>query len=489
VSFLNPAGAIVQAILAIYNTVMFFVENWSRIVEFVKTVFSSIADIALGRLSAAAQAVERALGMTIPIILNFLARLIGLSGIGKTVSDIIKKIRKPIDKVVDKIIAKVSEVASKLLTKGKKAAKEVKETVLGWLRIRKKFQSADGRTHVLSFRQTGKRAVLTVASTPQPIVDYLRSLDVKSDDPHFGKFQQAFEIATRLKDISTSKATTVKESQQITADMTTLSRLLLALGGGTLGDLPKQAQWTFKQGAQKIAAVSLLSTRTSRGGTPSKHGSVKGWRLLQNAQLTTRADWKKMHLLTAGIGGKGKESNYIPAPTAVNSGVARRFETGLENLVKAAGRRTNKPNVVWARVMVESFWPAATTPYGDYDDSTFGKSLSMKAGMHFYANKEWRMEERARIFENDTIPRPTFEHRPPSINTAGRPVIVAATGISHRFGLTLLAERHQGKFADYADLAARMRANHGKAFPDKRAFNFNLRRIFDSTRSNRMTFE
>ena len=40
----------------------------------------------MGRISAAAAAVERALAMTIPIILSFLARLLNLSGIGKAVN-------------------------------------------------------------------------------------------------------------------------------------------------------------------------------------------------------------------------------------------------------------------------------------------------------------------------------------------------------------------------------------------------------------------
>ena len=47
VSFLNPAGAIVQAVLAIYNVIMFFVENIQRIIDFVKSVFDSIGDIVL----------------------------------------------------------------------------------------------------------------------------------------------------------------------------------------------------------------------------------------------------------------------------------------------------------------------------------------------------------------------------------------------------------------------------------------------------------
>ncbi|HEX9730652.1 MAG TPA: DUF4157 domain-containing protein [Thermoanaerobaculia bacterium] len=128
VSFLNPAGAIVQAILAIYNTIMFFVENWQRIVDFVKSVFDSIGDVAMGKLSKAAQAVENALAMTIPIILNFLARLIGLSGIGKAVAGVITKIRKPVDKVVDKVIDFVVAKGKKLLGKISPKSKKKAET-------------------------------------------------------------------------------------------------------------------------------------------------------------------------------------------------------------------------------------------------------------------------------------------------------------------------------------------------------------------------
>ncbi|HHM21199.1 MAG TPA: DUF4157 domain-containing protein, partial [Bacteroidetes bacterium] len=103
-SFLNPAGAIVQAILAIYNAIMFFVENRNRIVDFVKSVFDSIGDIAMGKLSAAAKTVERAMAMTIPIILNFLMRLLGLSGVGKAIVGIIRKIGKKIQGVIDKMV-------------------------------------------------------------------------------------------------------------------------------------------------------------------------------------------------------------------------------------------------------------------------------------------------------------------------------------------------------------------------------------------------
>ena len=175
VSFLNPAGAIVQAVLAIYNTIMFFVENWQRIVEFVKSVFNSIADIAMGRLSKAAQMVEKAMVMTIPIILGFLSRLLGLSGIGKAVTKIIKKIRKPIDKVVNKVIDKVAGMAKKLVKKGKAAAKKAISFVLP----KHRFKAGD-QTHTLSVKKSGNKRVLQIASTPTPIKTFLTQYAAKN---------------------------------------------------------------------------------------------------------------------------------------------------------------------------------------------------------------------------------------------------------------------------------------------------------------------
>lgn len=133
-TFLNPAGAIVQAILAIYNTVMFFVENWDRIKNFVNSIFDSIGEIAMGKIGAAAKYIEDAMAQAIPLILNFLARLLKIGGISKAIQGIVKKLRGPVDKVVNKTLKFIEKKARKLFGGGKKgekpkkgAAKKIKE--------------------------------------------------------------------------------------------------------------------------------------------------------------------------------------------------------------------------------------------------------------------------------------------------------------------------------------------------------------------------
>ncbi len=127
ISMLNPAGAIFQAIMLLYDVVMFFVENFQRIITFVQSVFGSIAEIAMGQIGKAASFIENALAQTIPIILSFLARLLGLSGIGQAIRKIITKIRRPIDMLIDKILDFLSKQVKKLFGGGKKGEKTVEE--------------------------------------------------------------------------------------------------------------------------------------------------------------------------------------------------------------------------------------------------------------------------------------------------------------------------------------------------------------------------
>lgn len=118
VSMLNPVGAIAQAIMGIYNAVMFFVENGSRIAAFVSSIFDSIANIAAGSLGAASAAVEGALAKTIPIIINFIARLAGLGNLGAKVAKVIQAIQKPVNMVLEKLAGIVAKIVKPLLAAG-----------------------------------------------------------------------------------------------------------------------------------------------------------------------------------------------------------------------------------------------------------------------------------------------------------------------------------------------------------------------------------
>jgi phage-related protein len=111
----NPVGAIIGAIMAIYDTVMFFIERINQILAFVEAIINSVYKIATGDISSAANWIENALAKAIPVIIGFLARLLGLTGIAEKIKETIKKIQDTVDKLIDKIVKGIG----KLFGKGK----------------------------------------------------------------------------------------------------------------------------------------------------------------------------------------------------------------------------------------------------------------------------------------------------------------------------------------------------------------------------------
>jgi hypothetical protein len=104
ISLLNPVGAIIQTAIAIYNTVMFFVERIQQIMALANSVFDSIANIASGNIGGAISYVEQAMARTLPVIISFLARLIGLDGISARIREIIQRIQQTIERTFERII-------------------------------------------------------------------------------------------------------------------------------------------------------------------------------------------------------------------------------------------------------------------------------------------------------------------------------------------------------------------------------------------------
>jgi Domain of unknown function (DUF4157) len=118
----NPAGAIVEAVIDIYKTVRFFIEKAQQIMHLVETIVRSVSNIARGAIGEAANWVEEAMASTIPVILGFLAELIGLGGLGEKIQEFVKKAQEVVDKAIDAALAKIVEVAKGLFGKDEKAS-------------------------------------------------------------------------------------------------------------------------------------------------------------------------------------------------------------------------------------------------------------------------------------------------------------------------------------------------------------------------------
>ncbi|MFP2910231.1 polymorphic toxin type 15 domain-containing protein [Pyxidicoccus sp. 3LFB2] len=127
-SMFNPAGAIVQAIIAIYNVVMWVIENASRILALIEAVVNSVHAIATGAIGGAATWIEKALASLIPIVISFLARLIGLGGISAKIKEFITKVQTKVRAAVLGWLKKAWAYVKKLFGGGGKGKADDKRT-------------------------------------------------------------------------------------------------------------------------------------------------------------------------------------------------------------------------------------------------------------------------------------------------------------------------------------------------------------------------
>jgi hypothetical protein len=170
----NPAGAIVQALEAIYRVLKWVFQNAARIFALVETVVNGIADILAGNTGGFAKAVETALGMLIAPVLSFIADYLSLGDLPSVVAEKVKSMREWILGIIEKAVVWIIEKGKALLAavglgpkdKDKKKDKddpdgEVGEE-LGW--------TAGTESHHMWIKAEGAHYVPMMASEkPHPI--------------------------------------------------------------------------------------------------------------------------------------------------------------------------------------------------------------------------------------------------------------------------------------------------------------------------------
>lgn len=112
----NPVGAVVKVVLAIYDLIVAFIERIGQIMEVAQSIFASFGAIARGQVKAAADFVEQTIGRTVPVVLAFLAALLGLGGISTKVKAVFKRLQAPVAKALGKLVEFVVRKAKKLFS-------------------------------------------------------------------------------------------------------------------------------------------------------------------------------------------------------------------------------------------------------------------------------------------------------------------------------------------------------------------------------------
>ncbi|MEM7268230.1 MAG: hypothetical protein AAF401_03140, partial [Pseudomonadota bacterium] len=113
----NPVGAVVKVCLSIYNMIVTFLERLDQILEVANSIFSSIGAIAKGQVKQAADFIEKTIAATIPVFLAFVAALIPVTGITKSIKKVIDRLQASVKKAIDKMLTFLVKKAKKLFSK------------------------------------------------------------------------------------------------------------------------------------------------------------------------------------------------------------------------------------------------------------------------------------------------------------------------------------------------------------------------------------
>jgi hypothetical protein len=263
VTSLNPAGAFIQAVIAIYNTIMFFVERLQQIARVVAAFIDSISAIAAGNIGTAANSVETTMGGLLTLVISFLARLAGLGKVSDAVLDIVKKIRAPIDKAIDSVIAWIVSTAKKLFAslfgkKDKKDEKEVKD-LQG-----KVAKDLSGKLGAVKDAATVKSAIGSAMNTFR--AEGLKALQIKSDPKKPGHFDVEASInpITKVKQFEASLGIDTTYLQLIIPKTVLTASLKAGSGSIDLGQHASQSPDDSKALPGKHAERQLIDSLTPK---------------------------------------------------------------------------------------------------------------------------------------------------------------------------------------------------------------------------------
>ncbi|MFJ9823880.1 hypothetical protein ACIRSU_05830 [Streptomyces sp. NPDC101160] len=103
-SLLNPASAFVRAVKGIIDIVSFVVNQGAQIAAFVNSVLDAVIEIANGGAAGVPKMVETALAGSIPVLIGFLASLLGIGNLANKVKSVFQWVAKPVNRAIDKLV-------------------------------------------------------------------------------------------------------------------------------------------------------------------------------------------------------------------------------------------------------------------------------------------------------------------------------------------------------------------------------------------------
>ncbi|MBI5926628.1 MAG: DUF4157 domain-containing protein [Aquabacterium sp.] len=480
VSMLNPAGAFIQAIIAIYNTIMFFVERLQQIAQVAMAVIDSIAAIAAGSIGAAANKVESTLAGLLTLAISFLARLMGLGRVSDAIRNVVERVRAPINAAIDRVIGWIVGLARRVVG----AVKSGVQSVLNWAGIRKPLK-VDNESHNLYIQGEGAQRRVMMASDPAEYKKTLEKVKIKDSDPKAKDKEKAKAgaLATldKLNDAMTKAAKGgpdgAKAAEGIDALMGELALLTVQFmsKAGAGKSTPPIYGGTGPGGFGVTVGVEKLTEDHEAGSGPS--ASSGEWEALASRKDGGSTYYVRGHLLNDNLGGTGAEwQNLAPLTQATNNRSAvsmlRTFENTVKNAVLNDKKTVNltvtmsygQPGRQADADKVKKSW----TPKADADQiaKIIAAEAHVPSSVNCVAHEVADDGSRKALVQSSVanVIDTNLDHyslggvarKPMNINVASKAQLMTLAGVSDAVADTIMKERKKRHFADRDDALARL---------------------------------
>ncbi|CUI07382.1 Histone protein [Janthinobacterium sp. CG23_2] len=485
VMLFNPAGAIVQALEAIYRVLKWIFQNAARIFTLVETVVNGIADVLAGNTGGFATAVEKALGMLIAPVISFIADYLSLGDLPGIVAEKVKSMREWILGMIEKALAWMIEKGKALLAAvgiGKKD-KDKKGKEGGGDIGKKVTWTAEDESHEMWIEVNGSNATVMMASEGAGKVQMqlnayettAKALKRAADKP---RRKKALDHIEKARSLLTPVDKTADEAASLTQEAEVDPAKSQAKEAAV--ESAEDALWPHLQaiqialriidipitdvqptGGAKASSVTAMPLTKKPGNTigSSPGEDPPGWDHVgkidrerlnpKSAQLGPRF-WRRMHVLSDQLHGPGEAWNLVPAVEKDNSAMKNGPEAAAKKLIADDEVIYYRVNVsFYSGKIVEDFPSAVTVEYG-----------SMR-----YESNKW--VEGDRLGGLPLRPaQPSLDGKAVSINTLGRDALFKM-GLPFRLAESIAAE---APYADAVDLRTKMDARYSNL---ARPVNFN----------------
>jgi hypothetical protein len=350
-----PGAGIIKAIIAIYDTVVFFIQKARQIMKMIANFLGAIGDIAAGNVGGAAQAMEDGLARGLALVVAFLAKLLRLDGVTAKVRAAIQKIRGKVDDTLAKVArwigSKVKAVVSKGLGGDPKASPQQ--------RLDKGMEEGTAAVN----RYAGKKVGALVL---RPLLAVIRArhaltrLDVELEGDRW----------TVVGEVNPKKRAPTK-----------------AEGDGAAGFKSKITYHppNTNRGGTRMVANPIGPDYADYGSVPSDAGAMPIWAKVNIRRPgSTKRLYVLGHLLNHKLGGPGDMvANLTPITFSMN----KRHSAQVESILKANVGTKTKPRWFYYEVKVTyaSGRPALTpTEINKYKVAPEERMLASKFACSWY---------------------------------------------------------------------------------------------------------